>query len=591
MMVKYLTDNFGYTLRNIRENLKLTQTEVFNGILTRSTWCNYESEIIIPDMITFITLLERMGVSSDRFEFIVPEEVHRFYEWYDSCLLSIENNDWTELINKRNQFELLKQINLKIQYQYRDFIDYVIERFVNKDLNKALHYIKMSLTHTINDVDKIVEDRRLLSIFEGHILANYYELLFEMKMTDGMQLYSFYKYYSHRLKDDLIKGKIIPRIAIILLKNDVELLSKQDRLEIEHDVLKILVKNYAIREVPEILTYLIQDEMSYGLSKIRSFQRDALVSVFTEYGICPDFRVELQRVERKKYLLLSDVLRLRRIELGLTIEEVAGDICAVSTYARAETGKNTPSRNTLKLLKERLRLRAVYYSSEVETDDYSILIKNSECRGLAATGKYEEAELKYSELSAKLDMTISINQQIIGFSKLHNSFGSEGNVKKLWELMSCSEAEFEKRNVFSREELEILSLIVWEKAKISLAEAIKFLETILKKERGHRGTYYSRTAIIERDLIKLLKNNGEYDRSRKLALKAIEKIFMENEEGLLLDILDFLSTIEEDLGNKAEADRICEEMFYISELYEMYDDARSIRAYYEKIFETNKIWY
>lgn len=36
-MKKFLTDNFGYTLRNIRENLKLTQTEVFQGILARST--------------------------------------------------------------------------------------------------------------------------------------------------------------------------------------------------------------------------------------------------------------------------------------------------------------------------------------------------------------------------------------------------------------------------------------------------------------------------------------------------------------------------------------------------------------------------
>ena len=57
-MKNYLTDNFGYTLRNIRENLKLTQVEVFQGILTRSTWCNYESDISMPDMVTFITLFE-----------------------------------------------------------------------------------------------------------------------------------------------------------------------------------------------------------------------------------------------------------------------------------------------------------------------------------------------------------------------------------------------------------------------------------------------------------------------------------------------------------------------------------------------------
>ena len=127
-MKKYLTDNFGYTLRNIRENLKLTQTEVFQGILARSTWYNYEAEIIDPDMLTFITLLERMGVSADRFEFIVPEEVHRFFTWYEECLTCIEYKDWGGLIDKRNKFEVLKQINVKIQYQYRDFIDYVIER-------------------------------------------------------------------------------------------------------------------------------------------------------------------------------------------------------------------------------------------------------------------------------------------------------------------------------------------------------------------------------------------------------------------------------------------------------------------------------
>ena len=127
-MKRFLTDNFGYTLRNIRENLKLTQTEVFHGLLARSTWSNYESGNMIPDMITFITLLERMGVSPDRFEFIVSKEVHRFYEWYDECLFCIENNDWNELIEKRKEFKILKQINIKIQCQYRDFIDYVIER-------------------------------------------------------------------------------------------------------------------------------------------------------------------------------------------------------------------------------------------------------------------------------------------------------------------------------------------------------------------------------------------------------------------------------------------------------------------------------
>ena len=176
-MKKYLTDNFGYTLRNIRENLKLTQTEVFQGILARSTWCNYESEVMVPDMITFITLLERMGVSSDRFEFIVPEEVHKFYEWYEDCQNYIENEAWDMLREKRNSFKINKQINEKIQYQCRDFIDYVIERFADKNLDKAFLHIRQALMYTVSDIDNIVENKMLLSVFEGHLLINYYDLM------------------------------------------------------------------------------------------------------------------------------------------------------------------------------------------------------------------------------------------------------------------------------------------------------------------------------------------------------------------------------------------------------------------------------
>ena len=590
-MKKYLTDNFGYTLRNIRENLKFTQTEVFQGILTSSTWCNYESGIMIPDMVTFITLLERMGVSPDRFEFIVPEEVNKFYEWYEDCLIYIENNDWKSLVEQRNKFEIFKQINLKIQYQYRDFIDYVIERFANKNLERALHYIKTALAQTVKNIDKIAANKRLLSIFEGHILNNYYDLLYEMGRDDSEELYSLYEYFSNKLQDDLIQCKILPRMAMILLKNDRDVLSREDRLKIEHKTLRILVKNCVIREVPEILKYLIKDEMSYGLSKIRIFQRNALVEVFNKYGVCSEFRVELQRFERKKYLLLADVLRLRRMELGLTIEDVADGICAVSTYARAENGKTTPNRTTLAMIKERLKLRAIYYRSEIEVEDYSLLVLNSEYRRLAAVGRYSEAELIHKELFKKLDMAISVNRQIMGFFELYKLSDKMDKISKLWELLSYDEVNVDKRILFSREEIEILSLIAWENVQISEKGGIEFLESIIEKEGRQRRTYYSRTAIIERDLIKLLKNNKEYERSYKLAITAIDKMFLENETGLLLDILDFISTIEEDLGNKTEASKICEEMFYIAELYEMYNHAQSIRTYYDEIFNKDKIWY
>ena len=177
------------------------------------------------------------------------------------------------------------------------------------------------------------------------------------------------------------------------------------------------------------------------------------------------------------------------------------------------------------------------------------------------------------------------------FFELYKLSDKMDKISKLWELLSYDEVNVDKRILFSREEIEILSLIAWENVQISEKGGIEFLESIIEKEGRQRRTYYSRTAIIERDLIKLLKNNKEYERSYKLAITAIDKMFLENETGLLLDILDFISTIEEDLGNKTEASKICEEMFYIAELYEMYNHAQSIRTYYDEIFNKDKIWY
>ena len=45
----------------------------------------------------------------------------------------------------------------------------------------------------------------------------------------------------------MIKGIIIPRIALILLKHDRNVLSREERLKIEHEVLEILIKNHAFK--------------------------------------------------------------------------------------------------------------------------------------------------------------------------------------------------------------------------------------------------------------------------------------------------------------------------------------------------------
>ena len=50
-----------------------------------------------------------------------------------------------------------------------------------------------------------------------------------------------------------------------------------------------------------------------------------------------------------KEIFLGEVIRQRRIELGLTQEELCEGICEPITISRFEHGRQTPSRNRVRL--------------------------------------------------------------------------------------------------------------------------------------------------------------------------------------------------------------------------------------------------
>jgi len=68
---------------------------------------------------------------------------------------------------------------------------------------------------------------------------------------------------------------------------------------------------------------------------------------------------EIHITNVKKYMVLSDVFRLRRKETGLSVESVIADICDVKTYSRAELGKSYPKKTILKNIAKRLNLKAL----------------------------------------------------------------------------------------------------------------------------------------------------------------------------------------------------------------------------------------
>lgn len=71
-------------------------------------------------------------------------------------------------------------------------------------------------------------------------------------------------------------------------------------------------------------------------------------------------------------VFLGDMIKRRRMELGLTQEELCEGICEPITISRLENGKQTPTRNRINAILERLDLPADRYYALVSKNEAEI---------------------------------------------------------------------------------------------------------------------------------------------------------------------------------------------------------------------------
>lgn len=87
---------------------------------------------------------------------------------------------------------------------------------------------------------------------------------------------------------------------------------------------------------------------------------------------------------------LGEYIRQRRLDLGLTQEQVCAGICESVTLSRFENGKQTPSRNRINAILQRLGLPDDRYYALVTPEELEIEALKKEivsCNALSALRK------------------------------------------------------------------------------------------------------------------------------------------------------------------------------------------------------------
>lgn len=592
-----LTDHFGNTIRQLRKNFALSKFQVFHDVVKETSWSKYEMEESQPDFLLFLFLLDRMGISNERFDIFLSHSLHDFFVWYEKCMSFVEKRDFANLIKEREKFSELSLLNPKIQEQKREYIDYIIERFQKFNLEKALAHILKAISYTIGNMGDIIKENLLLSSFEWNLICNYYDLLYEIggnKEVLTKEMLEFYSYIKNMKTDNLVKANRLPRLALVFLKKDTENLLPSERLAILKEVLSFSLKFFQIQKLPEILTLLMEEEEAFYKKRAYHFWEKSVKYLLLLGKQNNTFSVEVFR-EQLNYLVISDVLREKRKEKKLSIEEVSGGICDVKTYRNVEQGKVYPRKSTLKKISDKLELPFQYFRGEVETSDIRDIFLCNECRELVTLKRMDELKVRLDELKSRLDLSYSINRQTIDFFEFFMNDDitekTENSKEKLYAILNRTKKDKIPKGVYVRKEIEILSLLIRMIGESDAEEGIGLLEAYFRHEKNFESLSYPRIALPTVHLVYFLQKRKEYERAYQTGISILSKMIGVDEVSLLLYICFYILSIEEEKGNIEKAKDLCQSLFYIAEMYGSYREAKFMKTYYENHFDRNEVWY
>ena len=198
-----------------------------------------------------------------------------------------------------------------------------------------------------------------------------------------------------------------------------------------------------------------------------------------------------------KNVFLGEYIKQRRLDLGLTQEQLCDGICEPMTLSRLENGKQTPSRNRINALLQRLGLPDDRYFALLSKNELEMEALQKEIVACNANHRVEEGFETLKKFEQIADHDDQIAQQFILRSKvllgrLDQRYTPQEQIDLLMQAIRLTVPRFNLDEIesffYSTDEIKIINqiyhivlksklnaLISWEmtkKARISIVNAI-----------------------------------------------------------------------------------------------------------------------
>lgn len=541
--------DIGRLLYGIRTKYQISVNDICRGICGVSTYCMYENDEMIPDILSVNMFLDRMGFGTLGVSAYISKKETVYFQWWESTRECIQSENYKKL-SKLSECMPAKNmmLNEKIRQQYDWFLKGIIAEKEALDFESAKEYYEQALRCTCSFLIESEKIEGALGVTELHIYAIYLNLLRQVNPKEKNQiacrLFQLMKYVQTHFAEEQQKVKIYPLLVCLWGDLTMEENSEKNRYEIFDQTFQLLRRRKSLYCLLDIMSLRILS----GVKEKRSMTREQgelqiIQSFFEEFG----YRVQSQiYVPQANEIMLEHVgqyLSTERKKVNYTQEKISDGICSVESYSRIENGRK-PTRNNYKALTEKIGTENRYYIELVNTGNIDALLLRREISYELFMERNERLPELLEELKTVLgEKEVAKNRQYLEYietciERRNNHISEKECCQEYRKILAYSLDENligENKHIYTKIEINLINHIAVCLSRTGEKEqATRLIKLFLKEKEQAKTCKYHEAKLAKLNYGKWLSDAGEYVEAERIFSEGVSQI-VERDRAELLD--------------------------------------------------------
>ena len=603
-------NQIGKLINYERNRAGMTLNELSRGLCSRAFLMRVETGERTCDKMIADALLQRAGVSADKFSHLLSPKEQLLLMLREQMLSAVERGNEAEarelIARYRRKTERKGKLHKQLLLLAQVMLDWKCggkTEIMQERLAEA-----WGITMGGSLMEDMVSGKKKdmgMTLTEFVLLMMHYRLLEEQgDLTQASAGYAWLLSHLERFSDVGDRAKLYPQIAyrrmlllmqegkteeaVQLAKKGVELLQEEGRLFYLTKFLRFILEHD--EDTPERSEKLkeILESIEWVYGKYEVEEKEWVWNI--PYGVAG-------------LELFGNIIRSRRKVLGMSQEDLADGICDPVSVSRIEQGKVAPKKQVYQKLLARVGMTGDRYESTIQVERPELLAEADKACTLMTLVRNEEAEEMLNALEGKMEGTDKFSMQYVKSMKAAALY-NQGKItaqehSKLQEealYLTVPRVGLEKMAEwsFSLQEARTTNLLTASYDKDGRREEGIALLEILRRQYEEKpfplDYYVACYEVTMWTLGNLLGNEGKYEEAIEAAERGVRLGLNAERGAILLSALydigwDMEQLWEKGAYTKEESLPYVKASYALRQLFETQESCEFIKEHVKKLYK------